>query len=220
MEGGEILFFEAARLEQDHGERIADGERGGRAGSGREIERAGFARHLDVEMNFGFAGQGRLGIARERDDAGADALEARQEAGDFLGLAGVAEDQDEVALGDHAEIAVRGVDGVEDDARRAGAGEGRGDLRADGARLADAGDDDFMAGLDDLAHGFDSAGEIFVEAPQHGPERRGFEFDDAPALGDMRLEFGRKRTGVVHGGGTPRVKQASGGQAVVAANGS
>ncbi len=192
MEGGEVLLLEAARLEQHHGQRVADGEHGGGAGGGREIERAGFARHVDVDVDFGLARERRFGIAGEGDDARAEALEAGDEPRDFLGLAAVAEDEDEVAVGDHAEVAVRGVDGIEHDAGRAGAGEGRGDLRADRARLADAGDDDLVPGLDDLAHGLDGAGEVFVEAPLHGAERGGFEFDDAPALGDVGLEFGRE----------------------------
>ena len=44
--------------------------------------------------------------------------------------------------GDHAEIAVIGLGRMDEEGRRAGRGQRRGDLRADMAAFADAGDDD------------------------------------------------------------------------------
>src|SRR6201999_987360 len=118
---------------------------GGGTGGGREVERAGFARDVDGDVDLGLARERGLGVAGERDDTRAETLEAGHEPRDFLRLAAEAEDEDEVATRDHAEIAMRSVDGIEHDAGRAGAGERGGDLRADGARFADAGDDDLVA---------------------------------------------------------------------------
>ena len=49
MQGGEIFFLEAAALEQRNRQRIAHGERRSSGGGGREIQRAGFFFHGDVE---------------------------------------------------------------------------------------------------------------------------------------------------------------------------
>ena len=49
---------------------------------------------------------------------------------------------DRVVAGDHAEIAVIGFGRMDEEGRRAGRGQRRGDLRADMAALADAGHDD------------------------------------------------------------------------------
>ena len=56
-------------------------------------------------------------------------------------LARPGERQDHVVRGDHAEIAVAGLGGVDEEGGRAGRGEGGGDLAADMAALADAADD-------------------------------------------------------------------------------
>jgi hypothetical protein len=56
----EVLFGEAARLEQRHRQRIADRQRRRGAGGGREIQRAGLRRHADIEMHV---------AARQRDAA-------------------------------------------------------------------------------------------------------------------------------------------------------
>jgi hypothetical protein len=50
-------------------------------------------------------------------------------------------------LGDHPEVAVEGLGRVEEEARRPGRGEGRGDLLADQPRLADPSDDDVALGV-------------------------------------------------------------------------
>ncbi len=194
MKRAEILLLDPPRFEQHHRQRVAHREHGGGTGSRREIERAGLAGDLHVEVNIGFAGQARLGIARQRHKAGSDALEARDQPGDLLRLAAVAEDQHQIAAGDHAEVAVRGVDGIQDHAGRARAGKGRGDLGPDHARFADAGDDDLASRLDDLPHRLHRPAEIIVQAALHRPQRRGLQFDDVPALGDVRLEAGRGRT--------------------------
>ena len=58
---------------------------------------------------------------------------------------------------------MHGVRGVEEDGGAAGAGEGGGDLLADGGVLADAGDDDFAALLQAFEDQVDSLGELLAE---------------------------------------------------------
>ena len=60
-------------------------------------------------------------------------------------LAGPGDGEDHVLARDHAEIAVARLGRMHEEGRRAGRGEGGGDLLADVAALADAGDDDAAA---------------------------------------------------------------------------
>ena len=60
----------------------------------------------------------------------------------FRALARPRHGDDGVVLGDHAEIAVIGFRRMDEEGRRAGRGERGGDLGADMAAFADAGDDD------------------------------------------------------------------------------
>ena len=57
MRTREVLGSEAARLEQRHGQRVAERERRRGAGRGREVERAGFLGDAHVEMHAGGARQ-------------------------------------------------------------------------------------------------------------------------------------------------------------------
>ncbi len=77
-----------------------------------------------------------------------DAGEDGEQTEDLFGLAGVGEGEDEVAGGDHAEVAVEGFGGVEEEGGGAGGAEGGGDLAGDDAGLADAGEGDAAAGLE------------------------------------------------------------------------
>ncbi len=65
--------------------------------------------------------------------------------GDDIGqlrrLAGIGEGDDRIALGDHAEIAMAGLGGVNEEGRGSCRGQGGGDLAGDEAALAHAGDD-------------------------------------------------------------------------------
>ena len=64
-------------------------------------------------------------------------------------LAGPGQRDDDVVRRDHAEIAVAGFGGVDEEGRRAGRGQRRGDLARDMAGLAQPGDDDAALGLAD-----------------------------------------------------------------------
>jgi hypothetical protein len=51
---GEIVGAEAARIEQGDGQRVTERQRCGRAGGGRQIQRAGFLVDAGVEVDVGF----------------------------------------------------------------------------------------------------------------------------------------------------------------------
>mgnify|MGYP001464254337 CR=1 FL=1 len=66
-----------------------------------------------------------------RDDLHGEPPDGRQQIDQFIGLAGVAQGEQDIAVVEDAEVAVHGVDCVEQHGGRAGAGEGGGDLAAD-----------------------------------------------------------------------------------------
>ena len=107
------------------------------------------------------------------------ALDQRQQAHQLLDLAAVRQREHDVVLADDAEVAVRRLGGVQEGRRRAGAGQRRGDLAADEARLADARDDDLAAAVGEDLHG---ALEALVEPLRSPPASAGdLDGEHAPA---------------------------------------
>ncbi len=160
---GEFFLRETAGVEERHGEGIAESEHGGGAGGGGEIEGAGFLGNFDVEDEITVAGEGGFGRGGEADDRDRKPFEGGEEIEEFLRFAGVAEREDDVPVIENAEVAVEGIDAVEDDGGGAGAGEGGGYFLADVAGLADADDDDFALGRERAGDGVDCELEGVVE---------------------------------------------------------
>ncbi len=100
-------------------------------------------------------------------ERGAEALQRLEQPREFLGLAAVRQRDHDVARLDHAEVAVHGLGRVQEEGGRAGARERRGDLAADDARLAHAGDDDAAAAVADQR---DGAREALVEPIDERPD--------------------------------------------------
>src|SRR5947208_1835383 len=96
-----------------------------------------------------------FGRARHGDDLDGKPFQSRNEVEQFFRFPRIAEGQDDVAVIDDAEIAMKGIDTVEHDAGGARAGEGGGNFLADVAGLADAEDDDFAALLEGEDDGLD-----------------------------------------------------------------
>ena len=206
---GEFFFGETAGVEEGHGEGVAEGEHGGGAGSGREIERAGFLGNFDVEDEVAVAGEGGFGRGGETDDGDGKALESGEEIEEFLGFAGVAEREDDVAVVEDAEVAVERIDAVEDDRGGAGAGEGGGDFLADVAGLADADDDDFALGAEGAGDGVDGELEGVIQLGADRFEAGDLDIENFARAGEMihggKVVWWRRGTqmeSVVHHGGT------------------
>ena len=91
---------------------------------------------------------GRLGqasnarLAGDRDQRDVEPARIGDDVGELGALARIRQGEHRVAGADHAEIAVARLGGMDEQRRRAGRGEGRGDLARDMAALADAGDDE------------------------------------------------------------------------------
>ena len=183
MEQREVLGREAALLEQRDRERVAERHAWpscspsarGRAGRPprRRSRRAPRRRsRASVESRSPVIA---ISGSRER-------RATRQQAQHLLGLAAVRDGDEHVAAHEHAEVAVAPLAGVQEERRRAGAGERRGDLPADDARLADAGDDDLAP-----------AGEQEVDGARRSSRRAGRAAPASAARLDRRARGARAR---------------------------
>ena len=123
-----------------------------------------------VEDDIAVLGDPGLPVSRDRDELDADPLDELEEVDDFLGFAAVGYGQDDVARQDHAQVAVAGFGRMDEDRRRPAARQGGGDLAADEARLAHAGDDDPRLVL---GQEVDRLGEVFVQPGNEGGDGAG-----------------------------------------------
>lgn len=83
MEAEEILCGKTARNRNSYRQRVAEGEHGHRAGSGRESARVGFFFDSGEQNNGGRFGERRVRLARHGDDRRADVLKNREEIENF-----------------------------------------------------------------------------------------------------------------------------------------
>ena len=177
MQPGEILPSEPAALEQHHGERIAQGERGGRAGRGRQPQGAGLAGHAVEEAQISVLRELRVGIAGEGDDGELEALQHGQQPQHLGALAAVAEQHREIARCTQAEVAVQCLGGVEKTRSDARAVEGAGQFLRDVRRLAHTAEDEFPAGLRRGLHRLHDRHERCVERLGRGLQCLHFDPD-------------------------------------------
>jgi len=182
VEVGEVVGLEAGLAGELEGEGVAEGEHGGGGGGGREIEGAGLLGDADVEVDEGGGGERGGGGSGEADDGHAEAGEDGQQAEQFFGLAGVGEGEDEVAAGEHAEVAVEGFDGMEEAGGGSGGVHGGGDFAGDDAGFSDAGEGDAMAAGSGLREqregGVERRFHLAFEAVGETLERGGFDADE------------------------------------------
>ena len=115
-------------------------------------------------------------LSGERDERHFQALEGFEQADDFFGFAAVGDSEHGVAAGEHAEVAVDGFGGMQEEGRRAGAGESGGDFAGDEAGFAHAGDDDAAFAGEEEIDGFLEGG---VEASEDVLDGLGFDLEDA-----------------------------------------
>ncbi len=145
VETGEIGVAELAEFGDGEDQGVTDGK-GGDDGAGGDTEGVAGGRDGGIEDHVGFLGEGGVAVAEEGDEGAAEGAEGGQEMEQFGGGAGAGEEENWVAGGEDADIAMDGFGGVEEDGGKASGGERSGELFGDAAGLADAGEDDLVAG--------------------------------------------------------------------------
>ena len=171
MEGAEMVGREAARLQQRDGQRIADDELQQRRGGRGQPVRAGLRHARQEQHDIRLARQRRRFARGDGDERNGEAPGIGDDALELGALAGPGHGDDGVVLGDHAEVAMIGLRRMHEEGRRAGRGKRRGDLGADMAAFADAGDDDAAP---DRRNQLDGAGESIGKAVVQGFGKRGY----------------------------------------------
>ncbi|SVK46297.1 Uncharacterised protein [Acinetobacter baumannii] len=193
VRAGKVFRVETALAHQRHRQGVAHHQGIDRAGGGRQPHRAGFALNADIQYAGGGQRQRRLFAAGDGDHRNAVLRQQRQDQVQLFGAAGVGDEHHHVVGADHAEIAVQRLRRMNEERRRAGAGQRRGDFFADMAGLADAGNHRFAAAVQQQLAGAD---EIVIQARQQ-----------ALRFGQLDLQRfageGKQGVGVTHRGLLP-----------------
>ena len=186
VETREVVLLEAARLKQDHGQRVAEGEHGRRAGGRGEIERAGLLADRNIKDHIGGLAQRGIAAAGHGDQFHIEAGQRRKDVEEFGRLTAVAEGEDDVAVGDQPEVAVEGVEGIEDNGGGTRAGQGGGNFVADMAGFAHAANDDFTAVVGAVLKGLDGTAESgAVEVLRETAQFVRLDADDTAGFGQI-----------------------------------
>ncbi|ENN87391.1 hypothetical protein RHSP_27296 [Rhizobium freirei PRF 81] len=187
MEGTEIFGREAACLEQSHGQRIADGQLQQRRCRRGQSVGTGFLLLGQQQYHVRLAGERRGLACGDGDHRDREAAGITDDAAQLRAFATPGYGDDDVVLRDHAEIAVIGLDRMDEESRRARGGQTCGKLVADMAALADTGDNDAAADVaDDLHRAAEGLGQTVAQ--------RAFQRLHAPSFGLDRSHGGFDRT--------------------------
>ena len=154
MKAGKISGLEVARHNEGAGECIAQRKRDGGARGRCQTHGAGFVLHGDVQVHRTILCQKRSGIAAHTNNGHFFCQEIGEKAEQFVGFARVGDGQDEVVVGDHAQIAVKGVEGIDKEAGSPGRGEGGSDFCANMSAFTHARHDNFAGAGHNEADGF------------------------------------------------------------------
>ena len=196
MVQAEIHRRELATIHQHHGQGIAKGQGHQGRGRGRQAVGTGF-RHLGHgQADGGVAAQEAGGALGDGDDGDAVALAIDQRIAQFAALARVRQREQGHVGPQHAQVAVAHFGGVDEEGVGAGRSQGRGDLVADMARLAHAGDDDIAGSAHD---NIDGAGHRHIDRTLQRLQRLDVQPDDlACALGHAGDVFGGRVNDLGH----------------------
>ena len=177
MEQGEIVGAEPPGFQQGQSQRIAHDQAGRGAGRGRQLQGAGLLADADIETHCRRVAQGGIKLARQGDEGRVQPLDEGQQGDQFPGLAGIGQGQDHIVLGDHAQVAMAGLAGVNEKSGRASAGQSRRDLVGDVPRFPHAKGRHPSLAVQDGATG---GGETLIDARFQRAHGLLFRVDDRP----------------------------------------
>lgn len=162
MIGGVFLFGQITRTHQRNGHRIPKNHLDRSGGHRREIKGAQLALERQIDIHIAEPSEHIAVDGGDRDEIGALGPSAGNEAEKLVGVAGLAEEDEEVGGGQNADVAVEGVEGGEEGGAEAEGDEGLGDLAGDEAGLADAGEEDGAGGIEEGEGEGEGLGEVEI----------------------------------------------------------
>src|SRR5947209_314631 len=182
MKPGEILLLKTAGLEQNHGKRVAQREHDGGARRRREIQRTGFLFDVDVEDYIRVLGQARAHITADRHDLDLKSRDRGQNPEQLFSFPARAEGENYIAVGHHSEVAMQGIERIEDDGGRARAGKGRSNFSPDVPGFPDPEDNDFAACFYASLDQGDRLGKVRVQPFTQALELKDLDIENAAGL--------------------------------------
>lgn len=139
---GVLVLGEIPSSHEGDGDGVAKHHLNRGGGNRSEVERTELALEREVDMHIAEGGEGGGEDGGEGDEASAFGSGAWDQSEELVGGAGFAEEDEDVAVGEDADVAVEGVEGVEEGGADAEGDEGLGDFVGDEAGFADAGEED------------------------------------------------------------------------------
>lgn len=162
MIGGVFLFGQIARAHQRNGHSIPKNHLDGSGGHRRQIKGAQFALERQIDIHIANPSKHIALDGGDRDKIGTLSPSAGNEAEEFLGVAGLAEEYKNVAGIQNADIPMEGIERGEEGGADAEGDEGLGDLAGDEAGLADAGEEDGAGGIEEGEGEVEGLGEVEI----------------------------------------------------------
>ncbi len=175
-----IFRGEAPGLQKTDGQGVAQGRHHGAGSGGRAAYGAGFRYVRQQEDDSRLPGQKAFGIFGDADHGNLVAGAKSQDGFHLHGFAGIGIGQDQVAGGDHAQIAVGGLRRVDEIGRGAGGGQSGGHFFGDVPALAHAGHGDSPLKGQNQLH---RPPEIVVQVAGQNFQAFGFGFQNGRAFG-------------------------------------
>ena len=139
MGKGKIFGAETSGLKQGDRQSITHHQGCGGGRRWCQAQGAGLYLHADIQIGYGFPGQGGIRIAGHADQGRAHPFDQWQNGDHLAGVAAVGNGDNYVLGSNHTHVAVACLAWMNEERRRAGAGQGCGDLVPDVAGLAHAG---------------------------------------------------------------------------------
>ena len=138
-----------------------------------------------IENHIAVRRERRFRISRDGNNFDGKALDGRQQIQQLLGLAGITQREDEIAVIDNSQIAVQRVHAVEDHAGGTGARERGRNFLADVARFANADHDDFSAPPQRLHNHLHRGAEGAIQLRAHFFQRGDFDGENILRFGEI-----------------------------------
>ena len=182
---GEVGRRDAAAFHPHCRQGIAIGHRHRGAGGGGQVQRADLPIHTRLQHHIAAEGQGRVGTTDDGDPSGALRFRCGSTS-QFRGFAAVGEQQANVLRGNHTEIAMQGIGGVEEQGHQPDRGEGGGDLAGDDAAFADSADHQLRFAISTVSSTIRAAHLIAVQPLRRGSDGGGFLLQTASESGQRR----------------------------------
>lgn len=159
---GVLLLGQIPGLHERDRDGVAENHLNGGGGDRSQIEGAELPLEGQVHVHVANGGEGIAVDGGDRDQISPLGLGAGDEPEELVGVAGLAKEDEDIARGENANVAVEGVDGGEEGGGDGEGDESLGDLAGDEAGLADAGEEDGAAGVEEGAGEGKGLGEVEV----------------------------------------------------------